>query len=81
MMTAFRQGLKEAGYVEGHMWRSNTAGRKDITIGCRRWQPISRSPTSGRDRHGRTPAALAAKAARSTIPIVINVGISLVEGH
>ena len=23
------------------MWRSNTAGRKDITIGCRRWQPIS----------------------------------------
>jgi CRISPR-associated protein Cas2 len=20
------------------MWRSNTAGRKDITIGCRRWQ-------------------------------------------
>jgi hypothetical protein len=23
------------------MWRSNTAGRKGITIGCRRWQPIS----------------------------------------
>ena len=22
------------------MWRSNTAKRKDITTGCRRWQPI-----------------------------------------
>jgi hypothetical protein len=41
MMTAFREGLKEAGYVEATMWRSNTAGRKDITIDCRRWQPIS----------------------------------------
>jgi hypothetical protein len=37
---AFLQGLKETGYVEG-TWRSNAAGRKVNSIGCRRLQPIS----------------------------------------
>jgi hypothetical protein len=38
-VAAFREGLKESGYVEGQR-RSNIAGRKDNTIGCRRWRPI-----------------------------------------
>jgi hypothetical protein len=39
MVKAFRQGLQESGYVEGRMWRLNTAGRRADLIGCRRWQP------------------------------------------
>ena len=39
------------------MWPLNTVGRKANTTGCRQWRPT-------------TPAALAAKAATATIPIV-----------
>jgi putative ABC transport system substrate-binding protein len=35
VVAAFRQGLKEAGYVEGQASSSNTAGRKTKSIGCR----------------------------------------------
>ena len=45
-------------------------GRRSNTIGCRRWRPIWFA-AGGRDRaSAATPAALAAKAATTTIPIV-----------
>ena len=40
-MAAFSQGLSEAGYFEGQNWRSNTAGRRAITIGYPPWPQIS----------------------------------------
>jgi putative tryptophan/tyrosine transport system substrate-binding protein len=36
----FRKGLGESGYVEGAMWRSNTAGRTVKMIDCPNWRPI-----------------------------------------
>jgi putative ABC transport system substrate-binding protein len=32
---ALRQGLSDVGYVDGEMWRSNTAGLRARTIDCR----------------------------------------------
>ena len=70
-LAAFRQGLSETGYVEGRNWRSNTAGQR---------AGIDRLPGLAADYVGRkvdviataggTPAALAAKNATSTIPVV-----------
>ena len=37
LVTAFRQGLKEAGFVRAKTSRSNTARRKIALGGCRRW--------------------------------------------
>jgi hypothetical protein len=39
VVAAFRQGLSETGYVEGQIWRSNTAGRRIALIGCPHWLP------------------------------------------
>src|SRR5436190_693093 len=71
-MTAFRQGLKEAGFVEG----------QDVAIEYRAAEDQSRVPLLVADLLrrqvalivGNTPAALAAKAATTTVPIVFATG-------
>jgi hypothetical protein len=41
LVSAFRQGMREIGYVEVRMWRSTIAGRRINMIDCRTSQPIS----------------------------------------
>jgi putative tryptophan/tyrosine transport system substrate-binding protein len=40
LVTAFREGLKQSGYVEGQKSRSNIAGRRVALINCRPWPKI-----------------------------------------
>jgi putative tryptophan/tyrosine transport system substrate-binding protein len=40
VVSAFRLGLNETGYVEDRNGRSNTAGPTVSTTGCRPWRPI-----------------------------------------
>ena len=74
IVTAFRQGLKEAGFVEGqnvaveYRWAEGQIDRLPA-LGGR-----SGPPSGGRDRRDWRRAALAAKAATTTVPIVFAIG-------
>ena len=72
MLRGFRQGLKEAGYVEGqnvaieYRWAENNMDQLPA------WRTTG-SPAGRCDRRGRSIAGFAAKAATTTIPIVFGV--------
>jgi len=74
MVAAFRQGLKEAGYVDGqtatieYLWAENHYDRLPALAAELVQQKVTVIAATT------TPAALAAKAATSTVPIVFTTG-------
>ena len=79
MVASFRQGLKEAGYVDGHnvaiefSWAEGQYDRLPAMAADLARRQVAVIVTGG------TPAAFAAKAATSTIPTVILVGVDPVQ--
>ena len=72
-MTAFRQGLREAGFVEGqdcaveYRWADNQLDRLPALVADLLRRPVAVIVTN-------TPGAVPAKAATTTVPIVFTTG-------